>query len=322
MPLQTPILFCVFNRPELTGRVFERIRAQRPRQLMVVQDGPRPGRADDAARVAAVRQIVSAVDWPCDVQWNTAEQNLGCRFRMSSGISWAFERAERLIILEDDCLPCEDFFWYCETMLDRFQDDARVLMISGDNFLPADLRTSDCYFSRYAHIWGWASWRRAWAGYHNAMRHWPTFRDGRDFGEICPDAAERAYWTQLLDAQSRGEIDSWDFPWMLTGWLQRAWTVIPPANLVSNLGFGDGATHTTDDRSPWANRPAEALDCQRVLHESRADSITRRHTADQWTWSNVFRPTDSDSTSDPRRGWPRILQRLSRIRPWFERKSA
>ena len=290
MALSTPILFCVFNRPELTERVFAAIRAQRPRQLLVVQDGPRLDRWDDLEAVERVRQVVTAVDWPCDLQTRFAATNLGCKQRMASGISWGFQRCERLIILEDDCLPSPDFFEFCEAMLDRFADDPRVLMISGDNFQPAGSSRSPYYFSKYAHIWGWASWRRAWDWYEVELSDWPQFRDSDRFCEVCPDPGERAYWRQQLDLQWAGQIDSWDFPWMFAGWLHRAWTVLPAENLVTNLGFGPGATHTTSAESPLANLPLGRFDAQSLLALAETEAPAPDRAADQWTWQHVFRP--------------------------------
>ena len=134
--LETPVAFLVFNRPETTARVFAEIARARPRQLLVVADGPRTNRPGEDERCAAVRRIVERVDWPCDVRTNYSERNLGCRARVSSGLDWVFEEVEEAIVLEDDCLPHPTFFRYCETLLDRYRHDERVACISGDDFQP------------------------------------------------------------------------------------------------------------------------------------------------------------------------------------------
>ena len=162
--MNTPIVFIVFNRPELTRRVFASIREARPSKLLVVCDGPRSGRPDDREKVAAVRQVIAnGVDWPCDVRREYSESNLGCRERVVSGLNWVFALVEEAIVLEDDCLPDASFFAFAEEMLARYRNDPRVLHIGGNNFTSDKYHLSHSYaFSRYGHIWGWATWRRAW----------------------------------------------------------------------------------------------------------------------------------------------------------------
>lgn len=117
--LSTPVAMLVFNRPELTARVFAAIRAARPQQLLIVADGPRNGHPEDVQRCAEIRRIVEQVDWPCRVFRNFSETNLGCKLRVSSGLDWVFSQVEEAIILEDDCLPDYSFFRFCQEMLEN-----------------------------------------------------------------------------------------------------------------------------------------------------------------------------------------------------------
>ena len=163
MCLQTPVAFLIFDRPHLTERVFAEIARQKPRELYVVCDGAKPADEISAANVDRTRKIVERVDWNCDVKSNFSDSNLGCKRRVSSGLKWVFEQVERAIILEDDCLPDPSFFGYCESLLERYADDSRVSAISGNNFQFGRSRTdASYYFSKYAHCWGWATWRHAW----------------------------------------------------------------------------------------------------------------------------------------------------------------
>ncbi|HMB95212.1 MAG TPA: hypothetical protein VKK61_04160, partial [Tepidisphaeraceae bacterium] len=103
--LQIPVAFLIFNRPETTRRVFERIREAQPTQLYVIADGPREGRPTDSDLCPQTRAILDSVDWDCQVVRNFSDSNLGCKRRVSSGITWLFEQVQEAIILEDDCLP-------------------------------------------------------------------------------------------------------------------------------------------------------------------------------------------------------------------------
>ena len=260
MPLEAPVVFLVFNRPELTARVFDAIRHARPARLLVVADGPREGRDGEAERVARVREIVSRVDWPCVVEHNASDVNLGCRRRVSSGLDWAFERVDRAIILEDDCLPEQGFFTFCDELLERYADDTRVMHIAGSCFLPDLAQRPESYVvSRFPFIWGWATWRRAWRQFDLDMRAWPRFEaDGR-LNEIFPDPADAQIWARNLSSTHRGAVDTWDAQWVLAFWLANGMSLVSTRNLISNLGFGKDATHTVG-WTPQAALPTRPLD--------------------------------------------------------------
>lgn len=247
-----PVAFFVFNRPATTRRVFERIRAARPPRLLVVADGPRADRPGEAARCAEARAAAGAVDWPCQVDTHYAEANLGCRRRISSGIDWVFSQVEEAIILEDDCLPEPDFFRFCSELLARYRDDARIFMVSGNNFLfGREASRYSYYFTRYLHIWGWASWRRAWAHYDVAMRRWPELRQGPWLADELGMPEVAGHFHNRFDATHAG-LDTWDYQWVFSAWLQHGCAVAPARNLVRNIGVGAGATNTH-------NAPVEAL---------------------------------------------------------------
>jgi hypothetical protein len=218
--MKTAVVFLVFNRPELTRRVFERIRQARPSRLLVVCDGPRTDRPDDLDKVARVRQIIDdGVDWPCEVAKNYSEHNLGCRERPASGITWAFSLVEEAIFLEDDCLPDPSFFAYCDEMLERFRNDHRVMHINGTNFISRHCRPRTSYFfSKCVWVWGWASWRRAWQYYDYTMSSWDARR--RLLDAAFDSRRERAFWTSTFEQARRDwpASEAWDFSWIYSCW--------------------------------------------------------------------------------------------------------
>jgi hypothetical protein len=245
-PLQTAVLFLVFNRPDTTRQVFEAIRQAKPPRLYVAADGPRANREGEAERASQVREIATAVDWPCEVKTLFRDENLGCKKAVSSGIDWFFDNEEQGIILEDDCLPHPDFFTFCETLLNRYASDERVWVVTGDNFQDGQQRgDGSYYFSRYNHVWGWASWRRAWTKRDMEIKFWPKWKNSPEWKAWLPDRAERKYWTKTFDQMYRQEIDTWDYPWTASVWFHGGLTATPNVNLVSNIGFGPDATHTT-----------------------------------------------------------------------------
>ena len=285
MSLETPVAFCIFNRPDLTRRVFQTIAEAKPKSLFLIGDGPRDDRPEDRDLVAQARKVLQLVNWPCDVKTNFSESNLGCKQRMATGIDWAFQHAEELIILEDDCLPNPSFFEYCEQLLKRYRSDDRIMSISGDNFQPQRRSQNSYYFSRWPHIWGWASWRRAWRHFDVDITTWPDVRSSQKLKSVFGSEQEYRYWEALLNRQHAGEIDTWDFPWAYACWANEGMTILPETNLVSNLGFSKSATHTTDVTSDLANLPTEGLG--ELIHPKE---ITLNQAADQFTWENVLSP--------------------------------
>jgi hypothetical protein len=243
--LRSPVLLIVFNRPEKTAAVMERLRAARPPRLYVAADGPRPSRQGEAERCAAVRSIATTVDWPCEVYTLFRDTNLGCKLGVAGGIDWFFAQEPEGIILEDDILPTLDFFAFCDDQLDRHRDDATIGMIAGINLVAGHLPPPQpsWRYSSYPQIWGWASWRRAWAHFDVEMSDWPAVREsfragfgGRRF------AADM--FTDRLDQVASGALDTWDYQWVLACRMAGMTTVLPCTSLVQNIGFDAEATHT------------------------------------------------------------------------------
>lgn len=285
MQFDTPVAFFVFNRPQQTAAVFARIREVRPKQLLLVADG---ARGDfERERVEDTRAIVSRIDWPCDVMVNVSEANLGCRRRISSGIDWVFHHVDRAIILEDDCLPDASFFPFCAELLDRYANEPRVSMISGDNFqfgTPRGEPHASYYFSRITHIWGWATWRRAWQHYDVDMRRWGELRNSPWLAQALGNPAVADFYRDWFDRTYLHMFDSWDFQWFFAHLLQDGLCVIPQANLVTNIGFGDDATHTRTSAARESNMPVEPMKFP-LVHPYH---IERDTSADGYTFANQF----------------------------------
>ncbi len=256
--MKTAVAFFVYNRPGLTARAFSAIRAARPPRLLVVADGP--GNEEDEERCRQTRAIIDSVDWPCEVMREFANENLGCRRRVSSGLDWVFQQVDQAIIIEDDCLVHEDFFPFCENLLARYADDPRVMHIGGSDQRPAGLqRAESYYFSRYPSIWGWASWRRAWQHYDVNMRDWPQMKAERGHVQLFGSPEEAAHFERIWDSIYSGEIDTWDGQWLFACRRYHGLCIAPNGNLVTNMGFGPEATHTTDRRHPYASLPLVGL---------------------------------------------------------------
>lgn len=232
-----PIALFAFNRPEFVRDVFARVREARPAQLFLCMDGPRPGRADDSARCAEVRQILAGVDWPCEVRRNYAEENLGCRRRMGSGISWVFEQVEEAILLEDDCVPHPDFFRFSAELLDRYRHDTRIGMIAGhiEHFKPIN-KAESYYFDRFPTIIGWATWRRAWQCFDAELREWPRLRETSFLRTLFPTERAARHVASFFEGVYAGRANSWATVWWFSMLRNNLLCVHPSVNLITNVG--------------------------------------------------------------------------------------
>lgn len=282
--LKTPVAFIIFNRPDTTERVFAEIAKARPPKLLVVADGPRINRPGEAERCIQTRAIIERVNWECEVLTNFSDINLGCKNRVSSGIDWVFEQVPEAIILEDDCLPDATFFCFCEELLERYRDDERIGMISGDNFqFGRKHGEASYYFSRYNHIWGWATWRRAWQHYDRDAKGWPEMRDGGWLNALVKKTGERKHWAKIFQDVHEGRIDTWDYQWGLTLWAQGMLSVMPNVNLISNIGFGVEATHTVA-ASIYADMKTEPIS----FPLSHPNILLPHAVADEFTAQEMF----------------------------------
>lgn len=258
--LKTPVAFMIFKRPSATKRVFEAVRQAKPPKLLVVADGARLDRAEEAEQCAATRAIIDGVDWDCEVLTNYAEVNMGMKPRVVSGLNWVFETVEEAIILEDDCLPDPTFFRFCDELLEKYRDDDRVAMISGTNFFQEWKYNTQSYsFINYGSIWGWASWRRAWQNYDPDLKYWSQPEAKKIIQETIGDRKQYQTISQNFELTYSGKIQTWDYQWDFARWINAGLSIVPGKNLISNLGYGEGAENTFFDCKNVANLPVEPI---------------------------------------------------------------
>lgn len=242
---ETPILFLTFNRFDVTKKVFEKIKEMKPKQLFLASDGWRND--DEEIDVKIIRRyLLHNIDWNCDVRLLFRDSNLGCKKAVSSAIDWFFDNVEQGIILEDDCLPDTTFFRYCEELLDKYKDNEKIISINGTNQLrDLDTVTIDSYcFSKYFFCWGWATWRRAWKKYDNALDKFRELEQQNKLKEFYPGIIER----KLRIKRVNDSVNSWAIQFSLAHQLNKCYSVIPEFNLVENIGFIDDSTHTKPNK--------------------------------------------------------------------------
>ena len=244
---ETPILLIIFNRAENISEVLGTIRSLKPRKMYIAADGPRPGNPDDPEKCEAVRKLtLESIDWDCEVHTRFQDHNIGCGLNPSEAITWMFEKEPYGIILEDDCIPNKDFFLFCDHFLKEFERDERIWMISGTNLLEEwKANQWDYFYSQIGSTWGWATWNRAWQHYDYHMTEWAK----PEVQELMRNMLEPLVFKVLsmefqytYEGYYKGSV--WDFQWNFKRMINNGLTVMPARNLISNVGFGEEATHT------------------------------------------------------------------------------
>jgi hypothetical protein len=285
MAFEVPVLIIIYKRAETTAKVLKALELVKPTHIYVAANAPNPDNAADPAKVNEVRALFDAISWPCTVTKLFRTEHLSAKNSISSAITWFFQLVEEGIILEDDCEVNESFFRLASECLDKYRNIPEVMQINASNFQFGQNRgNADYYFSRYNHIWGWASWRRAWQHFklHPADLKQNEVYAGIDAMFTRPQ--DRSYWRAMYQYAMSGRIDTWDYQWMFSFWAARGKAITPNQNLVSNLGFGADATNsiTTDDRV--ANLP------KRELHNplQHPSQIEFNDEADNYTSDEFF----------------------------------
>lgn len=254
MSLNTPVAFFVYNRPSLTERVFKRISLSQPKTLFIIADGPKKGDSEDFQLCQKTRQIVERIDWNCDIHKYYSHVNMGCNNRIISGLNLLFQQVDRAIILEDDCIPDLSFFKFCEELLNYYDNDLRIMMITGNNPLGEWKEEFASYhFSNFGGVWGWATWKRAWDLFEVSKNLWkkPNSRDC--ITNVLVDEKHAQHRLTKCSESINSRVGTWDYVWSFARILNSGLTIFPSKNLISNIGFSIKATHTTNVYSSRAN---------------------------------------------------------------------
>lgn len=258
--IKTPVVLICFNRPFLTKKVFNQIKKKKPTKLFIIMDGPRPENLKDKQNVKKVKKIFKKVNWKCKVYKNFAKSNLGLKDRVITGLNWVFKKVDKAIILEDDCYPSDNFFNFCESMLNFYQNNKKVLVITGNNFQKKPVDNNSYYFSKYCHIWGWATWRSTWNLFNDEEKNIQKFLKSKKFKKINKIADEQNYWKRMYHQIKQGKLKSWAFYFLLSIWKNNGITVTPNLNLIRNLGFATNLSTNQHD-----------LDIQTTLSKNRLE---------------------------------------------------
>ena len=253
--ISTPVLFIAFNRTDTTQIVFDRIREVQPHKLYIAVDGPRSNKPGEEDLCQQVVEITKNVDWDCNAKYLIRDKNLGCKLSVTEAISWVLRYEDMVIVIEDDVVPAIPFFYFAAELLERYKDDDRIGMISGNNYTPIKNMDCDYLFSKYSHIWGWATWKRAWDKFDVDL---PELEEtiNTDFPSMLfGNKKEKKYFKKYFKSwfekiKNRNE-NAWGPQYLFYMLNNNLLSIVPKTNLASNIGLKSSRTDSISKKNKY-----------------------------------------------------------------------
>lgn len=246
--LKSAVLLICFNRPDTTKVVFESIRKVEPKKLYVAIDGPRINKPEENDLCAQVLQITKNVDWVCDAEYLIRDKNLGCKIGVTTAISWALTNEDRIIIIEDDIVAAPAFFYFADEMLEKYKNEKEIAAVSANNYTPMEDIQNDYFFSKHGHIWGWATWKRAWEPFDVEVPYIQSDIENGHLKTLNLETQELKYFNKrakkINDQIKNGRINTWDYQYAYYRLRNELLSIVPKVNLASNIGINSSRTNS------------------------------------------------------------------------------
>jgi len=255
--MKSAVLLLTFNRAENAAKVLDTIREAKVAKLYISNDGPRAGNTKDAEARSKIQEMVKTIDWDCEVHTLFFDENMGCGRAVSSAITWAFTNEDRLIILEDDCVPSRPFYELCDYCLEKYKDDNRVWTINGRSQHENDpaFHGYDYTFSLYGHCWGWATWKRVWEGFDITTPYIEQFLKEGGMKNVFHTKKEARLATKMyIEPILHNPMyykSSWATPFGIYLFSNRALTITPRLNLIHNIGMEGDHSNVKSKKIPY-----------------------------------------------------------------------
>ena len=248
--VKSPVLFETYTRIETARVVWEHIIAAKPAKLYFYSNKALESRHEDVKRNNEIRSWVKEVNWPCELHTFFRDEQVDQYTSLLSSKKWLFENEERGIILEDDCVPSVAFFQFCDYFLDYYENQKKILCISGNNYISYKPKAEeDHILSRKGSLYGWATWRDRFESVD--FNTDPSNITLSAFLKNFKGIGVHGYVQYFMYQDLRGFLKKthcWDMIWNMTCLQTNRLYVNPVRNLVRNIGVvGEHASGNTND---------------------------------------------------------------------------
>ena len=256
----TPVLFLIFNKPEITHQVFSKIKQAKPQKLYLANG------CKNHEGNAFYEEITNCVDWECNAFTLPIDKNFNYEQIIKSAIGWFFENEPEGIILEDDCLPADSFFGFCSSMLEKYRNDERIGHISGCNVQNNMIRgDGSYYFSSLIDVWGWAGWRRVWKDFDFETENRYLKGKIEQMVQILNHSYIKDYWSNKFQPLLHDKYNFFRLQYSYHQIVNNRLSVIPNSNLITKIGYPEGSTDFNKNH-PFAGIPVFEMD--EIIHPS------------------------------------------------------
>lgn len=269
MSFDTPILILTHKRFNSVKLIVNELKKIKPKQIYLANN-PLPIEAtqEEIKNQKKIIKLFDNLPWDYILKKKIHPEHLDVKNSIVQSINWFFSNVEYGIILEDDCIPCPSFFYFCQTILIKYLDNQKIMHICGSNFQKIHNHKFSYYFSKYNHVWGWASWKRAWNLYDKDITFWPKLKKSDKWIKINPLWLERRYWDYFFSLCFNNKIITWDYQWLACIWNYNGISIIPNKNLITNVGFDKYATNTKKNKSVFCNK---RMEFKSIKHPQKID---------------------------------------------------
>ncbi len=238
-----PVALFVFNRPWHLRQCVEALKRNRlspETKLIVYSDGA--ARESDKTKVADVRSYVKALRGFESLDVIERDRNYGVAESIIAGVSEVVDRFGEVIVLEDDLRISPHFLQFMNHGLAFYRGNDKVISIHGYIY-PIKGSLTETFFIRGADCWGWATWKRGWDLFENDGKK--LLADLRQKNLQHQFDLDGTYpYTQMLQDQVEGKIDSWAIRWYASAFLNGKLTLYPGRSLVQNIGMDRSGRHS------------------------------------------------------------------------------
>lgn len=177
------------------------------------------------------------------------ERNLGCAISVITACNWFFSAENFGIVLEDDCLPSNDFFAFVNKHSNLLFEHKSIQFLCGTQHALVQSLSPDLDYvvSTYPFLWGWATTRDKW------FRIETSFIEERSLKlPANVSLREKFYWKTGVRRARQRRVDVWDTIAVAHMVQMNFVSISPLVNLIENKGLDEFATN---HRKAKTNRP-------------------------------------------------------------------
>ena len=238
--MKTGIALFVYNRPEHTHEVLKGLQRNNISKLYIFSDGFKVEKDKDS--VGKVRNLIDSIDW-CETEIIKNIENRGLAGSIVYGVNYVLERHTRIIVLEDDCVPSDNFIAFMEKCFGEYENNEKVMNVTGYS-LPIKIPDNypyDIYFSYRSSSWGWGTCKRAWKYFDRNKLILDEIKKSINLRKKINRAGEDLI--PMLKNQINGKLDSWAVFWAINIIKNDGICINPVKSKIKNIGHDGTGIH-------------------------------------------------------------------------------